>query len=79
MNELFGIALVFYAGIFAIGVLALLVWSLVWVYRDAEARGKSGWLVSLLVLIVKWPVSLLLWIAIRPDPVIKSAKAVPRA
>jgi len=31
--------------------LGLLIWSLVWVYSDAERRGKSGCLVVLLVLL----------------------------
>jgi len=50
-----------------IAFLGLLVWSLVWVYRDAEERGKPGWAVSLAVLVLKRPVSLLLWIAFRPE------------
>jgi hypothetical protein len=47
--------------------LGLLIWSLVWVYSDAERRGKSGCLVVLLVLLSSWPISLLLWIVSRPD------------
>jgi drug/metabolite transporter (DMT)-like permease len=48
-------------------LLALLVWSLVWVANDAEARGKSGCLVALLVLFLSWPLSLLVWIIFRPE------------
>jgi hypothetical protein len=47
--------------------LILFIWSLVWVYSDAERRGKSGCLVVILVLLSSWPISLLLWIASRPD------------
>lgn len=47
--------------------LGLLICSLVWVYSDAERRGKSGCLVVLLVLLSSWPISLLLWIVSRPD------------
>lgn len=47
--------------------LGLLIWSLVWVYGDAERRGKSGCVVVLLVLLSSWPVSLLLWIVSRPE------------
>jgi hypothetical protein len=36
-------------------ILGLYVWSIVWAYRDAECRGKSGMLVSLLVMLVAWP------------------------
>ena len=47
--------------------LALLAASLIWVYRDAEARNKSGILVALLVLLLNWPISLLLWLVFRPE------------
>ena len=48
------------------GVLYLLVRSLIWAYRDAEARGKPGWMVALLLLLCKWPISLLFWVVLRP-------------
>lgn len=48
-------------------VLGLLVWSLIWVYGDAEKRGKPGWLVALLVFLLDWPISLLVWLVFRPD------------
>lgn len=38
-----------------------------WAYRDGESRGKSGWLVILLVL--TGPVGLIAWLALRPDVV----------
>jgi len=47
--------------------LILLVVSLVWVYRDAEQRGKSGILVALMVLLLNWPISLLVWLVFRPE------------
>ena len=53
---------------FILAVLALLVWSLIWVYQDAEKRGKPGWLVLLMVLFLNWPVSLLVWAVFRPEP-----------
>jgi hypothetical protein len=52
---------------FAAAIYGLLVASLIWVYRDAEARNKSGLLVVLLVLLLNWPLSLLLWLVFRPD------------
>jgi uncharacterized membrane protein YwaF len=48
-------------------VMVLLAASLLWVYHDAEKRGKSGVLVAVLVLLIEWPVSLLLWLAFRPS------------
>ena len=48
-------------------ILGLLAWSLIWVYGDAEKRGKSGCLVALLVFLLEWPISLLVWLVFRPD------------
>jgi len=48
-------------------ILGLFVWSLVWVHGDAIKRGKPGWAVVLLVILLEWPVSLLLWVVFRPD------------
>jgi high-affinity K+ transport system ATPase subunit B len=39
--------------------------SLVWVYRDAERRGKSGILVALLIALISWPIGLLVWLLVR--------------
>lgn len=46
-----------------------LAWLLsgLWAARDAVSRGKSGLLVSLLVLFLAWPLSIVLWIIVRPD------------
>lgn len=46
-------------------ILALTVASVVWAYRDAEARGRSGLLVGVLVL-VGGLVGLAVWLLIRP-------------
>jgi hypothetical protein len=51
------------AAAFALAYIA----SLVWVFRDARRRGKSGLLVLLLAW-WWWPVSLLVWLALRPHP-----------
>ena len=48
----------------AVGV--LYVGSLVWVYRDAEGRGKNGALVTVLVAVAAWPLGLLVWMLVRP-------------
>ena len=52
-----------------IGVLCVFIWSLVWVYRDAKKRVKRASLVVLLVALMNWPVSILLWLVIRPGDV----------
>ncbi|WP_018477578.1 hypothetical protein [Pontibacter roseus] len=48
-------------------VLVFYVWSVVWAYMDARRRGKPGWLVALVVLLMVWPVGLLLWLLLRPQ------------
>ena len=77
MEEITFIAIVVASVSVAIGVLGLLVWSLMWVYQDAEARGKPGWVVSLLVLLLKWPISLLAWIVFRPELTGTAKKPAP--
>jgi sensor domain CHASE-containing protein len=46
---------------------AVYLWSGAWAYNDAMRRGKPPMLVALLVLFVAWPISLLVWIALRPE------------
>ncbi|WP_347158647.1 hypothetical protein [Pontibacter chitinilyticus] len=63
----------FFAGFGIVGLilgllgLVLYIWSIVWAYNDAERRGKPGWLVALLVALLSWPISLLVWLLFRPD------------
>ena len=47
-------------------LLVLYIWSIVWAYRDANDRGKPGWLVALLVALLSWPVGLVVWLLFRP-------------
>jgi len=54
-----------------------LIYSLMWVARDAEKRGKSIVLAILFVLIFCWPFSLLAWRWLRPP--ICVPPAVPKA
>jgi hypothetical protein len=46
--------------------LGIILFSCRWAARDADRRGKSGCLVSLLVLLT-WPLGLILWLFFRPD------------
>ena len=48
-------------------VMIIYIGSVVWSYFDGEARGKSGCLVALLVALLSWPISLLVWIVLRPE------------
>ena len=47
--------------------LVIMVISYVWMYRDAEKRGKSGCLVILVMLLFAvWPLNLIVWVVCRP-------------
>jgi hypothetical protein len=50
-----------------LGVLALLIWSLVFAVNDAGRRGKSPFLALLFVLFAGWPLSLAWWLWLRPS------------
>lgn len=52
---------------FGLAFIALYVASLVWVYRDAEARDTNPILVTLLAALISWPLGLLVWLLVRPD------------
>jgi len=53
--------------VLVLSLLGIWLWSVVWAYRDAEARGKSGCLVVLLVLLAAWPLGLIIWLVFRPE------------
>ena len=58
--------------VITLAAFGLCLWSSAWAYQDARMRGKRPMLVALLVLFAGWPISLLLWIAFRPDGVGRS-------
>lgn len=51
--------------------MALLVANVIWGFRDARRRGRSGILVAMLVL-WSFPLGALLWVLFRPDIVEES-------
>ncbi len=65
--DIFGTA---FGVLFLIGLLALYLYSVLYSYRDAKARGKSGLLIALLVAFVAWPFGLLIWLLARPSETI---------
>jgi hypothetical protein len=48
-------------------LLLLYIGAMIWVFRDAEWRGKNGCVVALLVTVVGWPLGLILWLVFRPS------------
>lgn len=63
----------FFLGLGIIGIilglilLVIYIWSIIWAYKDAESRGKPGWLVAIVVAFLAWPLGLLVWLIVRPD------------
>jgi hypothetical protein len=53
--------------VFLIAIFGLWAWSVTWAMGDAERRGKPGCLVGAFVGLVSWPLSLLMWIVVRPE------------
>ena len=49
-----------------VAVIYFSIASFVWLYQDAEERGKKGWTAILLVFLTGWPVSFLWWFWLRP-------------
>lgn len=45
----------------------LYIWSIVWAYRDAEKRRRSGILIAIMVAFLAWPIGLIIWLVIRPS------------
>jgi hypothetical protein len=63
-----GMGLVIVLALFlGVAVLSLYLASIVWAFRDAAKRGKSGWLVAILVAFLSWPLGLVAWLVFRPD------------
>jgi prepilin-type processing-associated H-X9-DG protein len=51
-----------------VGLLAAWAGSVAWVWRDAERRGQPGFIVAVLVALLCWPLSLIVWVLARPQP-----------
>lgn len=67
MNNDEGLSVLTWGALFAFCLLALFVGSIVWVFKDAQTRGKSGCLVAILVAFLCWPLGLVAWLVFRPD------------
>ena len=66
--DVFGNLLIVVGAILGMAVMALLAASLVWVYRDAQARGRTGCL-WLLIAFFTWPLGVLAYAILRNKPV----------
>lgn len=62
-----GIVAILFFVLIGLVFLGAYVISIVWAFGDAQARGKSGCLVALLVALLSWPLGLIIWLVARPD------------
>ena len=56
----------FFMGVFLTLFVFAWVGTIKFVYKDAEARGKPGCLIALMVIICNFPIGYFLWIIFRP-------------
>jgi hypothetical protein len=54
-------------GLVMVAGIAFIGWSLRWVYLDADLRKKDGMMVATMVFLFSYPLSLLIWLAFRPE------------
>lgn len=66
--DTFGNVLLFLGGLAGLVFLLLFAFSLVYVYRDAETRGKTGCL-WLLIVFITWPFGLIAYWLLRDQEV----------
>lgn len=53
-------------GAVALALVGGYVWSLAWLYHDANERGQSGWFLVFLTFLLTWPLVLVGWLIFRP-------------
>jgi hypothetical protein len=51
---------------FLLGFAALVIYSAIWVYRDAQRRNRSGLVALLFIFCTGWPASYIWWFWLRP-------------
>jgi hypothetical protein len=66
--DAFGTLLIVVGAVLGVALLGLSIFSLVWVYRDAEVRGKTGCM-WLLIAFFTWPLGVLAYFLLREKPV----------
>jgi hypothetical protein len=65
MDILFMLSLLLALSLLSLGVFAF-IYSLIWIFNDAEDRGYPGLIVVILATLLFWPFSLLIWLVLRP-------------
>jgi hypothetical protein len=54
-----------------IAIVVLSIASLVWVWKDARKRNKSGFITLLFILLAGWPASFIWWFWLRPPSTLR--------
>ena len=67
-GEQMGLFSLLFVLVVGVGLLAAWAGSVAWVWRDAERRGQPGFIVAVLVALLFWPLSLIVWALARPQP-----------
>lgn len=49
-----------------VAIIALALWSIAWIYKDAVRREKNGVVAVCFILLCGWPLSFLWWLWLRP-------------
>ncbi len=60
-----------------IAVAALFIGTLIWVFRDAERRGRGGCIALLFLFSAGWPFSILWWLWLRPPLLQRPTRLIP--
>ncbi len=66
-GDVFAVIFLLIVAVFGLAMFAVYIATIIWAFSDAEARGKSGCLVALLVALLSWPIGLIVWLVARPD------------
>jgi hypothetical protein len=77
-GQVVGLIVMLFVALVGLVLLVLAVISYIWMYNDAEKRGKPGCLVVLVMLFfAAWPLNLIVWLVCRP-PLVGGPPAQPQ-
>ena len=67
--EQFEVGILAMVALISLAMMGLMIYSLIWVYRDASRRGhENAGLIAFLCFICNWPFSLLFYTVMRKKP-----------
>jgi hypothetical protein len=56
-------------GLLILSVCVLMLYSLIWIFRDAKRRGMTSLMAAVIMILslLAWPLTLLIWLKVRPE------------